>query len=130
MLRPLLLVAGSLSLGLGIAGIFLPLIPTTPLLLLAAACYARSSERFYAWLINHRWFGRYVHHYRSGAGIPMRAKVGAIALIWLSIGSTAIFFVDLIWVRTLLFLIATGVTAYLLSTPTLRIASVDTGREQ
>ncbi len=125
MIRPLLLAVGSLSLGLGIIGIFLPLIPTTPLLLLAPACYARSSDRFYDWLINHRWLGRHIHHYRSGAGIPLKAKLLAIVLIRLSMGTTAILFVEWIWISTALVVIATGVTAYLLSTPTLRTAAVD-----
>lgn len=128
-LRPLLIVIGSLSLGLGVVGIFLPLIPTTPLLLLAAACYARSSDRFYDWLINHRWFGRHIRHYRSGAGIPLKAKVLAIVLVWLSIGTTAILFADLAWLGAVLLVIATGITAYLLSTPTLRTTPSNAGDE-
>ncbi|MGD8498723.1 MAG: YbaN family protein [Chromatiales bacterium] len=130
MIRPLLLVIGSLSLGLGVVGIFLPLIPTTPLLLLAAACYARSSERFYNWLIHHRWFGRYIHDYRSGNGIPRRAKITAIVLVWLSLGSSAIVFAERPWLSTLLLLIATGITSYLLALPTLKGATVgpDAGR--
>jgi hypothetical protein len=128
--RALLLVIGSLSLGLGVVGIFLPLIPTTPLLLLSAACYARSSDRFYDWLIRHRWFGRYIHHYRSGAGIPRRAKITAIVLIWLSLGSSAIMFAERPWLSTLLLLIATGITSYLLALPTLKGVAVEPGAER
>ena len=56
-MKALLVTVGTLSVGLGVLGIFLPLLPTTVFLLLAAACYARSSERFYQWLVNHRWLG-------------------------------------------------------------------------
>ena len=60
---------------LGIAGIFLPLLPTTPFLLLAAACYVRSSPRLYRWLMNHRWTGEYIRDYREKRGLPLRTKI-------------------------------------------------------
>ena len=63
-----LILVGSLSIGLAFLGIFLPLLPTTPFLLLAAACYLRSSDRFYHWLIYHKWFGNYIRNYREGRG--------------------------------------------------------------
>ena len=73
--RYLLLGLGWLSVALGIIGAFLPLLPTTPFLLLAAACFMRSSERFYLWLINHKWLGPWVKPYLEGEGIPLKGKV-------------------------------------------------------
>jgi len=119
-LRGLLIVIGTLSVIFGIIGIALPLVPTTPFLLLAAACYARSSEKCYQWLLSHRWFGEYIYNYRAGNGIPMKAKVTMIAFIWLTIGTTAGFAIDIAWVQIMLICIATGVTAQLCYLPTLK----------
>lgn len=79
-LRPVYLVAGLINLGIGVVGIVLPLVPTTPLVLLAAYCFARSSRRLHGWLVGHRRFGRYIRDFESGRGIPLRAKVTAIAM--------------------------------------------------
>ncbi len=106
--------------GLGILGIFLPLLPTTPFLLLAAACYIRSSEKFYRWLITNRWFGRYIRNYREGTGVPLSTKVIAISLLWITIGYSAFFVVDILVVRILLILIAVGVTTHLVLMKTYR----------
>lgn len=118
--RWVLLVAGTFFVGLGLLGIFLPLLPTTPFLLLAAACYARSSEKFYNWLLNHKWFAKYIRHYREGKGIPPKAKALAIFLIWVTILSSVIFIIHPLAVRVILIVIAAGVTIYLLSLPTFR----------
>lgn len=120
LIRRVLIVAGTLFVGLGIVGIFLPILPTTPFLLLAAACYARSSERFYRWLLNHRWFGKYIRTYQEGKGIPVKTKALSISLIWLTIVSSVIFVVHPLIGRIILIVIAAGVTVYLLSLPTLR----------
>lgn len=117
-LRAVLLVTGFVSTGLGVLGIFLPLLPTVPFLLLAAACFARSSEKFHRWLIEHQRLGPMIRGYLDGTGIPRRAKVTAIALIWLTITPAALFLVPLVWVRALLFVIALLVTVYLLRLPT------------
>lgn len=119
MKRIFLVIIGSLSLGSGIAGIFLPLIPTTPLLLLAAACYVRSSDRLYHWLINHKRLGPYIKNYREGKGIPLKAKVIGITTLWLSMGFTIIFVVPLISVKILLFLIGAYFTHFILKQKTL-----------
>ncbi len=100
---------------LGVLGLFLPLLPTTPFLLLAAACYARSSEKLYDWLLGNRWFGEYIRNYREGKGIPLKRTAIAIALLWLTIGYTAIVAVSLLWVRLVLLAIACGVTFHLVS---------------
>jgi len=117
MLRLLLTAAGLACTGLGVLGIFLPLLPTVPLLLLATACFARSSERFHNWLLDHPRLGPMIRGYLDGQGIPLRAKVTAIALIWLTIPVSVLFFIPFFWVK--LFLIAIGlcITVYLLRLP-------------
>ncbi|WP_281659033.1 YbaN family protein [Halobacillus sp. Cin3] len=80
----LLIIVGSVSLGLGILGIVLPLIPTTPFLLLTAACYVRSSDRLYNWLMTNKWFGSYIQNYKSGRGLPLKAKISILVMIWSS----------------------------------------------
>ena len=84
--RKLLLLAGTLCVGLGIVGMFIPILPATPFFLLAAFCYARSSQRFYTWLITNRWFGVYIRSYRAGLGLPIKHKIITLSLLWLSIG--------------------------------------------
>jgi hypothetical protein len=111
--KRLLIGAGTLSTGLGIIGIFVPILPTTPFLLLAAACYMRSSERFYQWLINNRIFGVYVRNYIEGRGMPARIKVLTILLLWLSIALTIAFGVQGVAIRIVLVCIAIGVTVHI-----------------
>ena len=79
--RALLLAAGTLCVALGVIGIFVPVLPTTPFLLLAAACYARASERFYLWLVRNPTFGPTIREWRRHRSIPYRTKVVAIALM-------------------------------------------------
>jgi uncharacterized membrane protein YbaN (DUF454 family) len=118
--RALLIAAGSVCVALGVIGAFLPLLPTTPFMLLAAACFARSSPRMLRWLNENRWFGSLIRDYRAGLGIPLRQKVIAIAAIWLTIGLTIAFFIVLLWVRLLLAAIALAVTIHLLLIKTRR----------
>jgi uncharacterized membrane protein YbaN (DUF454 family) len=116
-IRNVILAVGFCSTGLAILGIFLPLLPTVPLLLLAAACFARSSERFHNWLLNHQKLGPMIHGYLNGKGIPVRAKITAIGLICLSI-SISVYLVNSIWLKILLVFIGFGVILYLLSLKT------------
>ena len=118
--RGALMVFGTLFVGLGLLGIFLPVLPTTPFLLLAAVCYARSSQRFYDWLLNNRWFGEYIRNYREGKGVHLRHKVSALALLWGTIGAAVLLWVQNGWVRALLLVIAVGVTIHLVQLKTLR----------
>lgn len=111
--RRLLIGAGTLCTGLGIIGIFVPILPTTPFLLLAAACYMRSSERFYRWLINNRIFGAYVRNYIEGRGMPAKIKIFTILLLWLTIGLTTAFAVQDVAIKIVLICIAIGVTAHI-----------------
>jgi uncharacterized membrane protein YbaN (DUF454 family) len=111
--RRLLIAAGTLCAGLGIIGIFVPILPTTPFLLLAAACYMRSSERFYRWLTDNRIFGAYVRNYIEGKGMPIRIKVFTILLLWLTIGLSITFAVQNLVIRIILVCIAVGVTIHI-----------------
>ena len=99
--------------GLGTLGIFLPLLPTTPFLLLAAACYARGSKRFYNWLVSNRWFGNYIKNYRERKALPLRIKAFSIVLLWATIGYSAVFVVSIPLVRAILVGIAIGVTVHI-----------------
>lgn len=119
MKQMLLIMAGSASLSLGVVGIFLPVLPTTPFLLLSAACYLRSSRRLYSWLINHPVLGLYIRSYIEYGAISRKAKIVSIVMLWLVITSTAVFFIDFLWLRIVLVCIAIGVTVYLLSKKTL-----------
>ncbi|MEN8686621.1 MAG: YbaN family protein [Desulfuromonadales bacterium] len=116
-LRWSLITVGLACTGLAILGIFLPLLPTVPLLLLAAACFARSSERFHGWLLQHPRLGPMIRGYLDGQGIPLRSKLYAIALLWLTIPISALFLTSLLWVQITLFAIGCGVTVYLLRLP-------------
>ena len=119
-IKPILIVAGTLFVGLGVIGIFLPVLPTTPFLLLAAACYARSSRRFYCWLLNNRWFGVYIKNYRQKKGMPLKIKIFTVVLLWLTILVSVIFAIQSLAVRVILIIIAIGVSAHILSIKTLK----------
>lgn len=116
-LRYLLFFCGCLSVLLGVIGIFLPVLPTTPFLLLAAACFARSSKRFYLWLVLHPKLGPWVRDYLDGQGLPMRGKIWALLLMWTSIG-VSMWIVPLLWVRVFMLVSAVSVTVYILKQKT------------
>lgn len=115
LVRFLWISGGSISVALAVAGIVLPMLPATPFLLLAAFCYARSSERFYRWLTGHRWFGPYIESYRSGRGLSTRQVVWTLVPLWLSVGITSWLTIGHWYVHVALFVCAAGVTLYLLS---------------
>jgi len=115
--RGLLIILGTISVLLGLIGIILPLLPTTPFLLLGAAIYAKSSDKFYNWLIENRLFGSYIKNYREGKGIPLRVKVFAISFLWITILITAIFFVPVLVIKILLIVIAIAVTTHISALP-------------
>lgn len=116
-LRYVLFVCGCLSVGLGVIGIFLPVLPTTPFLLLAAACFARSSKRFYLWLVLHPKLGPWVRDYLDGQGLPLKGKIWALVLMWTSI-SFSMWVVPLLWVRIFMVVSAVCVTVYILKQKT------------
>jgi len=114
-----LIIGGSISLALGVIGIFLPVLPTTCFLLLAAGCYIKSSRRLYNWLVNHRILGLYIKSYLEYHAISMKTKVISISVLWITILSSAFFFISLLWLRILLIAIAVGVTIHLAALKTL-----------
>ena len=83
--RGVLITAGSLSLGVAVIGIFLPLLPATPFLLISAACYVRSSDRLYRWLLANPVTSSYISNFRAGKGIPARAKAASIGFLWITL---------------------------------------------
>ena len=111
--------AGTIFLALGIIGIVLPLLPTTPFLLLTAACYYRGSKRMHDWLLNHKWFGGYIRNFQEKRGIPKRAKIISISMLWITIGFSMIFIIEMLILHIILGVIAVGVTIYILSFKTL-----------
>lgn len=120
-MKKLLIVVGLLSLVLGVVGIFVPLLPTTPLLLLAAWAFFRSSPRLYEWLLNHPRLGEYIRNFREHRAIPLRVKVVSVTLVWLTIGYCIFFVVaEWWWAQLLLALLAVAVSWHILSYKTLR----------
>ena len=116
--RWILIIAGTIFLGFGIIGIFLPILPTTPFLLLSAACYARSSQRFYNWLMNNKWFGNYIKNYREGRGVPLKFKIFTISLLWITILTSIYFIINNFWIEIILIMIAIGVTIHIITIKT------------
>ena len=119
--RALFFVAGSVSLSLGAIGIVLPVLPTTPFLLLALACYCRSSKRMTKWVLTNKYFGSYIRRYKEGKGIPIKTKIIALAALWITISYSAFFIVNKWWiVQLILFAIAIAVSVHILRLPTYR----------
>jgi len=118
--RSFFFVAGTVCLVLGAVGIVLPVLPTTPFLLLALACYCRSSERMTRWMLNNRYFGKYIRNYREGKGIPLKTKLFALTILWTTIVISAVFIVPILIVQIVLFVVAAAVTLHLVRLPTYR----------
>src|SRR5688500_18114744 len=114
--RMLFVFLGSVCLVLAVIGLFLPIMPTVPFLLLASACYMRGSRRLHAWLLNEPHFGHYIRDYEAGRGIPARAKAFGIGMLWISILVSAYFFAPP-WLRWVMIAVAVAVTIYLLRLP-------------
>jgi len=112
--KQLLIVAGTVFTATGIVGIFIPILPTTPFLLLAAACYVRSSERFYRWLLNNRLCGAYIRNYLEGRGMPLRIKIATILLLWTTIGISIFIATQNLVLRIVLVFVAIGVTIHII----------------
>lgn len=115
----LFVIAGTIFLGLGAIGIFLPVLPTTPFLLLSAACYLRGSERMHRWLLNNRWFGSYISNYREGKGISAKGKIFSISTLWIAI-SFSIYLIQTAHIQVLLLIIAIAVSMHLITVPTFK----------
>lgn len=118
--KAILIFVGTAFVGLGVLGMFLPLVPTTVFLLLAAYCYSRSSQRFHDWLLANRVCGPYIRNYRSGKGISIRQKIGTLISLWLSIGLSIWLLSGGFWVTLLLVAVAMGVSSHILWLKTYR----------
>ncbi|MFN0139759.1 MAG: YbaN family protein [Pyrinomonadaceae bacterium] len=112
--KAILIFLGTVCVGLGVMGMFLPLMPTTVFLLMAAYCYSHSSERFHNWLMTNKMFGKYISDYKSGKGISLRQKISTIAILWASIGISIWYVAGSFWLTLLLAAVAVGVTVHLL----------------
>jgi len=123
--RAILVALGSASVIVGVIGIFVPILPTTPFLLLAASLFARSCERCLRWLLTNPWFGRYLQNYRAGLGIPLRVKVATLIVLWCALGFSALYAVKSLWLQMALMIIGIGVTIHLL-----RLKTADTSVEE
>lgn len=118
LVRVLFFVAGSILLALGAIGVALPVLPTTPFLLLALACYCRSSERMTYWMLNNKYFGNYIRNYKEGKGIPLKTKLFAITILWITLVYSAIFIIPILIAQVILFGVAVAVTLHLIRLPT------------
>ena len=104
-IKALWVIAGSVFVVLGAFGVILPGLPTTPFLILAAACYIRSSQRLYDWLIANKTFGPYLRDYREGKGIPKRAKKIALVMMTIFVGYAVLFALDDLFVRSIVLIL-------------------------
>lgn len=117
-MKILLNIIGSIAVILAILGVFLPLLPTTPFLLLASACYMRGSERLHRWLLNNRLFGEYLRNIEDKRGMPLRGKIITLAVLWASM-SYSIYIVKAVFLKGMLVAIGVGVTIMILRMKTL-----------
>lgn len=119
-MKILLTALGLLSLGLGVLGIFLPVLPTTPLLLLAAALFLRGNRNLYDWLLNHPELGPYIRNFMEHKAIPLRVKVISVSLVWITLINCAIFVAEHWAFRLFFILLATTITVHILSYKTMK----------
>ncbi len=119
-MRIILIILGTLSLVFGIAGIFLPLVPTTPFLLLSASLYFRSSPRLYSWLLEHKQLGPYIKNFREHKAIPLRIKVISVSLVWATLLYCTFFVTDILWLRLFFVALAIGISSHILHYKTLK----------
>ncbi|RPJ60384.1 MAG: DUF454 domain-containing protein [Dehalococcoidia bacterium] len=118
--RRLFVIAGSIALGTGVIGIVLPVLPTTPFLLLAAICYMRGSKRLYNALVCNRFIGNYIRNYLEGRGMSLKMKIWTLSLLWIAILLTAILTTESLIIRIILLFVLIGVTIHILKIKTAR----------
>lgn len=107
-------IAGTISAGIGGIGVFVPILPTTPFLLLAALCYMRGSKRFYNALLGNRFVGSYIGNYLEGRGMFLKMKVWTLFLLWAAIICTVVLLTDSLTVKIILAAALIGVTIHIL----------------
>ena len=120
MLHYLLITFGTIFLGLGIIGVFVPVLPTTPFLLLSAACYVRSSNRLYTWLINHKLFGKFVKDFRESKAISLRNKIISLFAMTLMIVLSIFLFAEAFYLKIILLILGVVGFIVILFIPTLK----------
>jgi uncharacterized membrane protein YbaN (DUF454 family) len=113
--RGLWIGAGTIFLAIGAIGVAVPLLPTTPFLLLAAFCYARGSKRLYNWLLEHRYLGIYLRAYERGEGVGNSAKALSLLLLWGTMMATIVFLVDNVVVMLVIVAIGLGVSVHIIT---------------
>jgi uncharacterized membrane protein YbaN (DUF454 family) len=119
-MRILFLFIGILSLVLGVIGIFLPVLPTTPFLLLSATLFLRSSQKLYDWLLSHPYLGEYIRNFKEYKAIPLRVKVVSVSLVWITLLYCALFVAREWWMSAMFIAIALGVSIHILKYKTLQ----------
>lgn len=117
MKKTLLLIFGFIFMTLGALGIILPVLPTTPFMLLAAGCFSGSNKKMENWIKKNKYFGSYINNYQNGLGVPKKIKMKSITYLWISL-IICTFFMDKLWVKLLIFMIGSLVTIHLLSLKT------------
>jgi len=113
-------VLGTIFLGLGALGIVVPILPTTPFLLLAAACYLKGSERMHHWLLNNKLFGSYIKNYREGKGISAKGKIFTLTLLWITMLYSSLFLIDSLIIQVTLLIVPAAVTIHIYRIPTFK----------
>ena len=119
-MRILFLFIGILSLVLGVIGIFLPVLPTTPFLLLSATLFLRSSQKLYDWLLSHPYLGEYIRNFKEYKAIPLRVKIVSVSLVWITLLYCALFVAHEWWMSAMFIAIALGVSIHILHYKTLK----------
>jgi hypothetical protein len=127
LVRTLWFIAGTICVVLGAIGIVLPILPTTPFLLAAAACYYKSSERMHKWLLNNKWFGEYIRNYTEGKGLTKKTKITALSVLWITIIFSTFFMLDrllpaqlVLPMQIIMIAVAIAVSTHILRLPTFK----------
>ena len=116
-MKRFLFVLGWICFALGIIGLVLPIMPTTPFLILSAVLFAKSSDKFYKWLVTHKIFGRFIKDYLKYKAIPMEYKIGYILILWVSFSVSA-YFININYIRVIIYIILIIATIKILSIKT------------
>lgn len=119
-MKMILTIVGLISLALGITGIFLPVLPTTPFLLLSAALFLKSNKGLYDWLLDHPSLGTYIRNFMEYKAIPLRIKILSVSMVWMTLSYCAIFVAEHWLFRVFFIVLAIGITIHILSYATLK----------
>ena len=125
--KTLWFIAGTICVVLGAIGIVLPILPTTPFLLAAAACYYKSSEKMHRWLLNNKWFGEYIRNYTEGKGLTRKTKITALTVLWITIILSTVFMLNrllpaqlVLPLQLVMIAVAIAVSIHILRLPTFK----------